>query len=164
MAEPARDAVITGLGIVSCLGEGPQSHWQALNAGQMRADAMTIPPYVIHPMAALDLDRQIPKKGDQRQMESWQRIGVYAAGLALDAAQLKGKPELLGRTDMIVAAGGGERDYAVDSAILSAQGQAASPDRRGPSWVRRPRASMPCASLWPASAPARARSCWSAAA
>ena len=25
-------------------------------------------------------DKQIPKKGDQRQMEPWQRIGTYAAG------------------------------------------------------------------------------------
>ena len=40
----------------------------------------------------------------------------------------KGNAELLGRTDMIVAAGGGERDYAVDSAILSAHGKAEKPD------------------------------------
>ena len=33
---------------------------------------------------------QIPKKGDQRQMEAWQRIGTYAAGLALDSAGIKG--------------------------------------------------------------------------
>ena len=37
-------------------------------------------------LAPLDLDKQIPKKGDQRQMEPWQRIGTYAAGLALDSA------------------------------------------------------------------------------
>ena len=59
-------------------------------------------------------DAQIPKKGDQRQMEAWQRIGTYAAGLALDSAGVKGNKEILGRMDMIVAAGGGERDLAVD--------------------------------------------------
>ena len=31
-----------------------------------------------------------PEKGDQRQMEAWQRIGTYAAGLALEDAGLKG--------------------------------------------------------------------------
>ena len=32
---------------------------------------------------ALDFAKQIPRTTDQRQMERWQRIGVYAAGLAL---------------------------------------------------------------------------------
>ena len=53
-------------------------------------------------------------------MEAWQRIGAYAAGLALDSAGVKGNKEILGRMDMIVAAGGGERDLAVDEAIMSA--------------------------------------------
>ena len=81
----------------------------------------------MHPIAPLNFDKQIPKKGDQRQMEAWQRIGTYAAGLALDSAGIKGNAEILGRTDMIVAAGGGERDLAVDSGILNAkvQGNAA---------------------------------------
>ena len=51
-------------------------------------------------------------------MEAWQRIGTYAAGLALDSAGVKGNKEILGRMDMIVAAGGGERDLAVDCDIL----------------------------------------------
>jgi 3-oxoacyl-[acyl-carrier-protein] synthase II len=60
-------------------------------------------------------------------MEPWQRIGVYAAGQALEAAGVKGDAALLGRMDMIVAAGGGERDYAADAAILSALPAAADP-------------------------------------
>ncbi len=56
-------------------------------------------------------------------MEAWQRIGTYAAGLALDSAGIKGNAEILDRTDMIVAAGGGERDLAVDIAILNADAQ-----------------------------------------
>jgi 3-oxoacyl-[acyl-carrier-protein] synthase II len=71
-------------------------------------------------MRSFDLDAQIPKRGDQRQMGMWQRIGTYAAGIALDTAGIKGDRELLARTDMIVAAGGGERDLEVDSAVLSA--------------------------------------------
>ncbi len=38
------------------------------------------------PNGKIDFSKQIPKKSDQRQMEAWQRIGTYAAGLALDAA------------------------------------------------------------------------------
>jgi 3-oxoacyl-[acyl-carrier-protein] synthase II len=128
MTENPRDALITGIGIVSCLGEGPEAHWQALAAARPHADTKTFAPYIVHPLAPLDLDKQIPKKGDQRQMEPWQRIGTYAAGLALDSAGVKGNAELLARMDMIVAAGGGERDLAVDGAILTGMPKAAAPD------------------------------------
>lgn len=128
MAEVSREAWITGIGIVSCLGEGPDTHWNALCERKSSADATTFAPYILHRIAPIDFDKQIPKKGDQRQMEPWQRIGTYAAGLALDSAGLKGNAELLSRTDMIVAAGGGERDTAVDTAILSNLGKAEKPD------------------------------------
>jgi 3-oxoacyl-[acyl-carrier-protein] synthase II len=124
----AREAWITGIGIVSCLGEGPDAHWQGLASGKPAADSTTYPPYIIHKMGALDFDKQIPKKGDQRQMEAWQRIGTYAAGLALDSAGIKGNTEILARTDMIVAAGGGERDIAADTAILSGLPTAEKPE------------------------------------
>ncbi|MEA2910097.1 MAG: 3-oxoacyl-[acyl-carrier-protein] synthase, partial [Bradyrhizobium sp.] len=73
----AREAWITGIGIVSCLGEGPDAHWQALSEGKVKADAEGFAPYVVHRVVPLDLDKQIPKKGDQRQMEPWLRIGTY---------------------------------------------------------------------------------------
>jgi 3-oxoacyl-[acyl-carrier-protein] synthase II len=126
MAE-AREAVITGIGIVSCLGEGPQAHWQRLMEGKPETGVKTIGPYVVHPIGPIDLDKQIPKRGDQRQMEPWQRIGVYAAGLALESAGIKGNPELLAQTDMIVAAGSGERDLAVDAAIIEGLPKAENP-------------------------------------
>jgi 3-oxoacyl-[acyl-carrier-protein] synthase II len=128
MTEAAREGCITGIGIVSCLGEGLDAHWQKLSAGDTRIDQARFAPFIVHPICPLDLDKQIPKKGDQRQMEAWQRIGTYAAGLALDSAGIKGNAEVLSRTDMIVAAGGGERDVAADSAILSALPNAANPD------------------------------------
>ena len=127
MAEAQREAWITGIGIVSTLGEGPQAHWQKLMEGHVSADATTLAPFVVHPLAPVNFDTQIPKKGDQRQMEEWQRIGTYAAGLALDSAGVKGKPEILTHMDMIVAAGGGERDVAVDSTILSGMPRASNP-------------------------------------
>lgn len=127
MAEGQREAWITGIGIVSCLGEGPEAHWQKLMAAQPTADTTTFAPFIVHPLAPINFDAQIPKKGDQRQMENWQRIGTYAAGLALDSAGVKGNRDILSRMDMIVAAGGGERDINVDSAILSGMPQAANP-------------------------------------
>jgi 3-oxoacyl-[acyl-carrier-protein] synthase II len=119
MTEP-KEAWITGIGIVSSLGEGLDAHWDALNARRINVDEKRFAPYIVHPLAPISFDVQIPKKGDQRQMEGWQRIGTYAAGLALDSAGVKGNQEILGRMDMIVAAGGGERDIAVDMAILNA--------------------------------------------
>ena len=73
---------------------------------------------MIHPLPAIDWSRQIAKRGDQRQMETWQRLGTYAAGLALDDAAIKADEQLCASMDMVVAAGGGERDEAVDMAIL----------------------------------------------
>jgi 3-oxoacyl-[acyl-carrier-protein] synthase II len=127
MGEPQRDAVITGIGIVSCLGEGPEAHWQRLMEARPSADTAKFAPYVVHPLGAIEFDKQIPRKSDQRTMEPWQRIGTYAAGLALERAGVKGHPDLLARMDMIVAAGGGERDLAVDSAIMSGIRSASDP-------------------------------------
>jgi 3-oxoacyl-[acyl-carrier-protein] synthase II len=118
MTEP-KEVWITGIGIVSSLGEGLDAHWDALNARRINVDEKRFAPYVVHPLAPVSFDAQIPKKGDQRQMEAWQRIGTYAAGLALDSAGVKGNQEILGRMDMIVAAGGGERDVPVDMAIMN---------------------------------------------
>ncbi len=126
-APAPREAWITGIGIVSCLGEGNDAHWQKLTAAKPTADETTFAPFVVHPLAPINFDAQIPKKGDQRQMENWQRIGTYAAGLALDSAGVKGKTDILQRMDMIVAAGGGERDLKVDTTILSGIPNAANP-------------------------------------
>ena len=122
-----RDALITGIGIVSCLGSGAEAHWAALNAFTPVLDTASFAPFAVHPLAPLELDTQIPKRGDQRQMEAWQRMGVFAAGQALASAGVKGNTELLSKMGMIVAAGGGERDYAVDAAILSGYPKAANP-------------------------------------
>ena len=120
-ATPGRTEVwITGIGLATSLGQGLDANWKALEERRINVDEKTFAPYVVHPFAPVNFDTQIPKKGDQRQMEAWQRIGTYAAGLALDSAAVKADKEILSRMDMIVAAGGGERDLAVDEAILSA--------------------------------------------
>lgn len=122
-----RDVWITGVGLLTCLGEDAASHHAKLTGdGDPRCvDTTTYAPYPIHPLGEVDFARQIPKKSDQRQMELWQRIGVYSAGLALADAGLTHDAEARSRTHLIVAAGSGERDTAVDTKILESLGETA---------------------------------------
>ncbi|GAB4348338.1 MAG: beta-ketoacyl-ACP synthase [Oricola sp.] len=119
MSSP-NDVVITGIGILSSLGEGAEANWAALRefSGPV-LDSDRFAPYTVHPLPEIDWSQQIAKRGDQRQMEAWQRIGTYTAGLALDDAGIKGDGALCASMDMIVAASGGERDVDVDAIILA---------------------------------------------
>ena len=121
MAKANNDVVITGVGIVTCHGVGAEAHVQILGsakAPELKIETERFAPYPVHPMPEIDWNQQIPKRGDQRQMENWQRLGVFAAGLALDDAGFKDNADACGTMDMIVAAGGGERDINVDSLIV----------------------------------------------
>jgi 3-oxoacyl-[acyl-carrier-protein] synthase II len=114
---------ITGVGLVTSIGEGVEAHTEVFSgrrSPQPALDETTFAPYPVHPLPPLQLGKQIPKNSDQRQMEGWQKIGVYAAGLALEDAGLKSSSELLDATDLVVAAGSGERDTNVDCKILQA--------------------------------------------
>lgn len=122
MGKSPNDVVITGIGIVSCHGVGRKAHEELLTAGHSPepvVDLERFAPYPVHPMPDIDWSEQIPRRGDQRQMENWQRLGVFTAGLALDDAGLKDDEEACSTMDMIVAAGGGERDPAVDTLIVN---------------------------------------------
>src|SRR6201993_2841826 len=115
-----REVWITGVGLLTCLGEGLETAWSHLERGDPTSyDDKSFAPYIVHPLTPIAYDKYIPKKSDQRQMETWQRIGVYSAGMALADAGIAGNAEILDHTDMIVAAGGGERDIAVDTAIMA---------------------------------------------
>jgi 3-oxoacyl-[acyl-carrier-protein] synthase II len=115
------DVLITGIGILSSLGEGPEAHWAVLTAGAApHLDTENFAPYVVHPLPAdIDWNLMVPRK-EARQMEQWQRLGTYTAGLALQDAGIRENEELTASMDMIVAAGGGERDLTVDTQILEA--------------------------------------------
>ena len=123
----ARDVWITGIGLLTSLGEGNELHVRALRGGKGSAgvDETSLAPYPVHAIGEFDFSRQIPKKSDLRQMELWQRIGVYASGLALADGGLAHESELLSNTHLIVAAGSGERDTAVDAKILESVPSAA---------------------------------------
>ncbi len=111
---------ITGIGLLSALGEGGDTHWAKLceRGAKPVVDETRFAPYPVHPLGSVDFSTQIAKKGDLRQMEPWQRIGTFTAGLALADAGIAGCPEFLDETDMIVAAGSGERDTATDMKVL----------------------------------------------
>jgi 3-oxoacyl-[acyl-carrier-protein] synthase II len=122
MSKAQNDVVITGIGIVTCQGVGKDVHVALLKADKAPStivETEKFKPYPVHPLPEIDWSQQIPKRGDQRQMENWQRIGVFTAGLALDDAGFKEDLEACGTMDMIVAAGGGERDTNVDTLIVN---------------------------------------------
>lgn len=122
---------ITGIGLVSSLGEGCEDHWRRMGNGGCRepvVDGETFAPYAVHPLCDVDFSSQIPKRGDLRQMGPWQRLGAYTAGLALSDAGIAGDPAYLDKMDMIIAADGGERDIEVDTAVLEQIGRRNDPE------------------------------------
>lgn len=120
MSKSDNDVVITGVGIVTCHGVGTEAHIALLSASaapETIVESEKFKPYPVHPLPEIDWSAQIGRK-DQRQMENWQRLGVFAAGLALDDAGFKEDADACATMDMIVAAGGGERDINVDTLIV----------------------------------------------
>ena len=117
---PDRDVVITGSGILTSAGIGIAPNLDALRGETPPLiDSTRFAPFPVHPAGEIDFSQQIPKKADLRQMEPWQKLGVYAAGLALDNAGAKEDAALKSDMSLIVSAGGGERDYDVDGQILT---------------------------------------------
>ncbi len=116
-----RDVWITGIGLISSLGEGTDATWAALQAGGLKpewADHENFAPFHVHPIRDLDVGKYVPKRGDQRAMGPFMHYGACAAGMALEQAGIASNEELLGETHLIVGCGGGERDEAADQTIL----------------------------------------------
>lgn len=124
----ARDVVVTGAGLLTSAGIGLGPNLAALLGETPPViDAERFAPFPVHPAGEIDFGAQIPKKADLRQMEPWQKLGVYAAGLALDDSGLKDDAALKAAMSLIVSAGGGERDFDVDGQILTGMRDAADP-------------------------------------
>lgn len=118
----SREVWITGTGLVTALGEGEDANWAALGDSarwHQAVDSESFKPFHVHPIRAIDLDRHIARKGDQRQMGPLQQYGAYAAGMALAAAGIAGNAELLKTTHLVVASTGGERDETLDAQIVA---------------------------------------------
>src|SRR5262249_37145409 len=93
-----REVWITGVGLLTSMGEGLDAAWAHLARGDAPPyDDKSFAPYIVHPLPPISFDKHIPKKSDQRQMEMWQRVGVYSAGMALADAGIAGNAELLDR-------------------------------------------------------------------
>ena len=58
--------VITGIGLISSLGEGVEKHWEMLNASPLspRIDSESFSPYTVHALGDVDWSQQIPKRSD----------------------------------------------------------------------------------------------------
>ena len=86
-----REVWITGVGLLTCLGEGLEAVWSHLERGDPPSyDDKSFAPYIVHQLPPMSFDKHIPKKSDQRQMETWQRVGVYSARMALTDAGIAG--------------------------------------------------------------------------
>lgn len=119
----SHNVCITGYGLLSSLPLDNRQLWQALNQFSQTPSTINtteFSPYIYHPLVAYDVEQQIPKPSDRRIMGKTMQSAVYTAGIALEQAQLKDKPDLLQDTQIIVALRGGERDSVADEAIVAA--------------------------------------------
>ncbi len=111
---------ITGYGLLSSLPEDPQNLWNTLNAtGQALhsvVDVKKFAPFFTHPLTDYCVETQIPNQTDRRVMSESMQAAVYAAGLALNRANLT--PDERKDTDIIVSFSGGERDETIDNEML----------------------------------------------
>ena len=113
----SRPVFIQGLALASSLGLGREAHAGVLAGVAPVVDAARFAPHPVHPLPPIPFAESIPRR-EFRQMEDWQRLGVHVAGLAIDDAGLR---ERVAEMDLVVAAGGGERDPALDAQILAAR-------------------------------------------
>ena len=125
-----RDALITGIGLVSCLGEGDDAHWAALtrpggfqpvvDEGRIRP----LPGAPRHGAGTRQADPQARRPAADGGVAAHRHLR-RRAGARFRRGE--GRCRSLSRMNMIVAAAGGERDTAADESILSALATSADP-------------------------------------
>ncbi len=98
----------------------PRRIGKRCSAAAAPLDATTFAPYIVHQDARRSTSTsRSPKRATSARWSRGNGSAPMRPAWRSTAAGVKGNAELLARMDMIVAAGGGERDIAVDAAILS---------------------------------------------
>ena len=129
MIDPAARAASPASASCPVSAKGLDAHWQKLNAGEgPSSDDKNFAPFLVHPICRSISTSKFRKRATSARWRLGSASAPTPPGLRSTAPGVKGNAELLSRTDMIVAAGGGERDLAADSAILSGVARAANPD------------------------------------
>jgi 3-oxoacyl-[acyl-carrier-protein] synthase II len=105
-----RRVVVTGVGLVSPLGIGTQTNWEALCAGQSgigpitRFDATQFSARIAGEVKGFDPLQFVDKK-DVKKMDVFIQLAIAAADFAMDDAKLKVNPECATRTGVFIASG-----------------------------------------------------------
>ena len=106
----SRRVVVTGVGLVSPLGIGTQTNWEALCAGQSgigpitRFDATQFSARIAGEVKGFDPLQFVDKK-DVKKMDVFIQLAIAAADFAMDDAKLKVNPECATRTGVFIASG-----------------------------------------------------------
>ncbi len=119
MTKAVDDIWITGIGVLSPGGISTGHMLPGLTDPSARAEPLPVFPggnAVSLPVTAFDLAEQVPRRNDRRAMGPMMSYAAYAAGLALDSADLRGHPDLMDM-HLIVASGSGERNLEHDIEI-----------------------------------------------
>jgi 3-oxoacyl-[acyl-carrier-protein] synthase II len=101
---------VTGVGLVSPLGIGTQTNWEALCAGQSgigpitRFDATQFSARIAGEVKGFDPLQFVDKK-DVKKMDVFIQLAIAAADFAMDDAKLKVNPECATRTGVFIASG-----------------------------------------------------------
>ena len=113
------DVVITGIGLVSSLGEGADAHWAGASTARPRAGASIA--NASRPIPSIRCRRSTgtsrsPSAATSGRWKPGSGSAPIQPAWRCDDAGIKGDEALCATMDMVVAAGGGERDEAVDAA------------------------------------------------
>jgi 3-oxoacyl-[acyl-carrier-protein] synthase II len=101
---------VTGVGLVSPLGIGTQTNWEALCAGQSgigpitRFDATQFSARIAGEVKGFDPLQFVDKK-DVKKMDVFIQLAIAATDFAMDDAKLKVNPECATRTGVFIASG-----------------------------------------------------------
>ena len=123
-----REVWITGVGLLTCLGEGLEAAWLALERGDPPPyDDKTFAPYIVHPMRPMSFDKQIAKKERSAADGDVAARRCLCGGVGAHRSRHRRQCRIARsyRHDRLRL--GGERDIAVDTAILTGMRKAQHP-------------------------------------